>query len=174
MKLFTLAVVSLFLLWGCGDKPVDSKPAASKNGVSLPADIFVAKHKDAISILAARKLKPGDEVTLSGKVMGKDKVFIDGRALMILGDPSTLTSCDLKPGDGCKSPWDVCCDADKAIKDGTLSVQVIDKTGKPLKIGLKGQGGLKELSEVTVKGVVAADSTADSMTINIESIFVKK
>ena len=142
--------------------------------ISLPSSLFVEKHEGAVPVLSARKLKAGDKVTVSGKVMGKNKVFIDGQAFMVIGDPSILTSCDLRPGDECKAPWDVCCDDDKDIKNGTLSIQIVDSKGKVLNVGLKGQGGLKELSVVTIEGIVSNDSTAEFMTINALSIAVKK
>lgn len=172
MKKLIVVMASLLLLWGCGDKA--TKTTSTENGVKLPSNLFVTqKHEGAISVLEARKLKPGDKVIVSGKVMGKDKVFNDNRAFMIIGDPSTLTSCDLRPDDECKKPWDVCCDSDEQIKNGTLSIQVVDDKGRPLKVGLKGQGGLNKLSKVTIEGIVSADSNDQVMTINAASISVK-
>ena len=175
MKLATLLLVTALLLWGCGDKKADNpekKPTTA--GTELPANLFVDKIDGAVSIVEARKLKPGDKVTVTGKVMGAEQVFVDGRAFLVLGDPTKMTSCDLKPDDPCRTPWDVCCDDEKDIKEGTLSVQVLDANGKILKTGLKGKSGLKELAFVTVVGTVSADSTADTMTINAEKISVSE
>ena len=171
MKLITVLAAAL-LIFGCTEKKDtnsgDKKTTAET--VELPDSLFVKSLDGAVSVVEARKLKAGDKVTVKGKVMGAKNIFVDNRALMIIGDPGKITSCDDRPDDPCPTPWDVCCDDDKDIKDGTLSVQVLGADGNVLKTGLKGKGGLKELSYVIIKGTVSTDSTADSMTINAESI----
>ena len=173
MKSLTV-IFAVFLFFSCNKKEnasgTESDNTNSASSVSLPKGLFVKSLDGAISVVDARKLKGGDKVTLKGKVIGASNVFVENRALMIIGDPSVLTSCDEKPEDGCETPWDVCCDDEKAIKTSTLSVQVLGADGKILKTGLKGKGGLKELSYVVIKGTVSKDSTMDSMTINAESI----
>ena len=171
MKLLVMVFGAMLLLASCGDQPAASKPVA-KVSKDFPG-LFVENIDGAVQITEARKLKAGDKVVVTGKVMGADEVFVEGRAFVLLGDPAILKSCDTIEDDGCETPWDVCCDSDKAKKAGTLSVQVVDKDGKIMKIGLKGQAGLKELSMITVKGTVSADSSADVMTVNAESISIK-
>ena len=172
MKLLTVLFAAL-LIFGCAEKKDTNSGTETKetaDAVKLPEGLFVKSIDGAVSVVEARKLKAGDKVTVKGKVMGALKVFVDNRALMIIGDTGILTSCDDRPGDDCPNPWDVCCDDEKDIKDGILSVQVLGADGKVLKTGLKGKGGLKELSYVIIKGTVSTDSTADSMTINADSI----
>lgn len=127
----------------------------------------------AVGIFELRKsAKPGDTVTLTGAVIGGDQVFVKGRAVMIVGDPTKLTSCDRHPGDNCATPWDVCCDDPEVIKNSILTVQVVDSTGRPLKTNLKGINGLKELSRVTITGTVTKNSNASNMLINATGIYI--
>lgn len=128
---------------------------------------------DAKSIHIARtSASPGDEIVLSGRVMGRDKVFVDGRASFVLGDPEKLTPCNETPGDECPTPWDACCDT-KELKRGALaSIQILGEDGRVLSGELKGTRGIKELSTVTVSGVVDQSSTEDNLVVNAAKIHV--
>ncbi len=118
--------------------------------------------------------KPGDQVVVSGVVMGRAKPFVDGRAAFVLGDPAKVTSCDKMPGekDHCKTPWDACCDSPEAKREGTATVQIIGSDGRVLKESLKGINGLKELSNVTLTGTIDKSSTAEALVINAQALHV--
>lgn len=132
---------------------------------SAPAD---AK---AISTLRTTA-KPGDEVTVTGLVMGREKPFVDGRAAFILGDPAKITPCNEMPDDHCKTPWDACCDTPEAKKEGTATIQIVDADQRVLKRSLKGEHGLKELSKVTLTGTVDKSSTPEALIINATALYV--
>ena len=102
--------------------------------------------------------------------MGTETPFVDNRALFVVGDEGTLTSCDLRTGDQCRTPWDVCCEPADAIRAGTATIQIVDADGNVLKQSIRGVGGLKELSRVRVEGVVAPQSTEDALIINATGI----
>ena len=173
MKYFALLTVAL-LFWGC-TKETKEEVKEIKAEVSLPSELFAsAMPENAVSVIEARKLKAGDKVKVTGKIMGNRFPFINSRAAFIIGDPSTLISCDLKPDDPCEEPWDVCCEDNEEIAAGTLNIQVVDPQGKVLKTGIEGKGGLKKLSTVIVEGVVADNTTEKAMTINAAKIYVKK
>ena len=53
-------------------------------------------------------------------------------------------------------------------------MQVVDDAGKPLKTGLKGLGGMKELSALTVTGKIAEGSNMENMLVNATGIFVQR
>lgn len=130
---------------------------------------------DAQDIHVARTTaKPGDEITIKGELIGRKKVFVDGRASFIVGDPTKLTSCDKMPDDPCKTPWDACCDGPELKLVGIASVQILGDDGRVLSGELKGTKGLKELSYVTIRGVVADTSTEDNLLINASKIHVKE
>lgn len=134
------------------DAPVDGTP------VSIP-DI-------------RRTAQPGDTIVVEGKIMGVMTPFMENRAVFVLGDTGTLTSCDERPGDGCKTPWDVCCDPPEAIRAGIATVQIADAGGVVVRAGLKGARGLRELSRVRVQGIVSAGSTPESLVVNARAISI--
>ncbi|MFT6179746.1 MAG: hypothetical protein ACJAQT_002437 [Akkermansiaceae bacterium] len=169
-----LALTLTLVLASCSDKKETSENPSQGDSGSLASLVLTAAPDNPIDIADLRKSgKPGATVTFTGNVIGSDSVFMDGRAVMIMGDPKKITSCNLRPGDECETPWDVCCDDHDVIKASILTVQVVDGDGKPLKTGLKGLGGLKELSAVTVTGKVAANSNESNMLVNATGIYVQ-
>jgi hypothetical protein len=171
------ALVCGFVVAGCGrtDPSSSSTPAAVPEVSAELAAVFrpVPVPETLLSIPAFRDaVQPGDEVVFEAKVMGTETPFVEGRALVVVGDEGTLTSCNLRPGDTCETPWDVCCDDPKAIRAGTATVQVVDQAGQVIKTGLRGAGGLQELSRVRVAGVVAPQATGDALIINAHAIEV--
>ena len=105
--------------------------------------------------------------------MGSKSPFVAGRAMVILGDPDKLTSCDIKHGDRCLTPWDVCCDDHDDIKNFTATIQIVAQDGKLVKAGLKGLKGIQELSQLIITGTVADGSNADNLLINATGIYVQ-
>jgi hypothetical protein len=157
-------------LCSCGGK---EEPTAKDTQQSeVPKELFSNISAPPMAVQAAKSLAAGAKVTVKGKVMGSHHPFVENRASFVLGDPAVLTSCDMRPGDNCKTPWDACCDDKKVIQSATLNIQVLDGQGSVLKTGLKGQNGLKELSEVVIEGVVDASSTPEATVINAEKIQV--
>ena len=102
--------------------------------------------------------------------MGAREPFVEGRAVVVIGDEAILESCDLMESDACTSPWDVCCEKSEDILSGTVLIQVVDADGQLLKHGLKGVEGLTELSRVRVNGTVAPFESGETVTINAEAI----
>ncbi len=174
MKYLSLTLVALSLLFftSCQEDKASTPAKLTVAAIKLDPTIFNQKLEEGLKVSEARKLKAGDPVTVSGKIIGAHSVFVDGRASFIMGDPEVLTSCDLRESDSCKSPWDVCCADGKDIAANTLSVQLVDGNGIVLKTGLKGKNGLKELALVDVQGVVATQSSEQAMIINATAIQV--
>lgn len=163
------------LLAGCEKKSVEAPAGASSGGAdpALEALFLAAAPGDAQAIHLARgSAKPGDELVLSGRVMGADEPFVAGRAAFVLGDPTKLTACSDRPGDECPTPWDNCCDTPEAKREGTATIQVLGPDGRVLKAGLEGVHGLAKLSRVVVKGKVADGSGPDALVVNATGIHV--
>jgi len=140
----------------------------------LTSLVLEAEPEAARSISLLRSsAKPGDQVTFSGDILGSADVFMDGRAVMIMGDPAKLTACNLIPGDECETPWDVCCDDPEVVTASIVTVQALDGSGTPVKEGFKGLAGIAELSTLVVTGEVAEGSSEKNMLVNASGIFVK-
>ena len=122
--------------------------------------------------IARKTAKPGEEISLKGALIGREKIFVDGRASFILGDPEKLTSCDKMPDDHCATPWDACCDSKELKKIGVVSIQILGEDGRVLSGNLKGTKGMKELSSITLTGTVDQSSTADNLVVNATKIHV--
>ena len=176
MKLTTLLLTAIiqFAIISCGSKETpEVKTDETSNAPSLEYILLKEKPTDAIPISDLRtKHKAGDTVTFKGQIIGAKKVFIDELASMTMGDPKKMTTCNLRPGDGCQTPWDVCCDEPQVINDNIVNVQILDETGAPIKAGIKGLSGIKEMSDLIITGVVDKSSNEKNMIVNATGIFV--
>jgi hypothetical protein len=175
-KTTCLLIASAILLTSCGKKAPQTAAEVSPSAPSpaLAAVLAASATGEATSIAAIRSTaKPGDTITISGKIMGSAKPFVDGRAAFILGDPAVLTPCNENPDDQCTTPWDNCCDSKEDKKRGTATIQIIDAEGRVLKESIQGVGGLQNLADVTVTGKVAEGSSADLLIVNASAVGVK-
>jgi hypothetical protein len=172
-KTTCLLIASAVLLVSCGEKSTQTtaEVSVSEPSPALAAVLAASPTGDAASIAAIRSTaKPGDEITISGRIMGSKKPFVDGRAAFILGDPDVLTACNEVPGDECETPWDTCCDSPEDKKRATATIQIVGADGRVLKEPIEGVGGLQNLSKVTVSGKVAEGSSADLLIVNASAI----
>jgi len=173
-----MLVLAVLLLAACGEKGTEKGSEKAEVKDSAQALAQAEKHfikeepKSKVTVLAARKLEAGKSVTVEGVILGKATPIVKGRAAFVIGDPSVITSCDLREGDNCKTPWDCCCDSKKDIARATLNIQIVDADGMVLKTDIRDIEGLTENSRVVIKGTVDKTSTDKAMTINAESIFV--
>jgi hypothetical protein len=170
------SVFACLFLASCEEKKVvDYAPTDTTPASTVPLDSYFTAEApsspQAIHTLRTTA-KPGDQVTVSGIIMGREKPFVDGRAAFVLGDPAKLTPCNKMPDDECKTPWDACCDTPEAKREGTATIQLVDN-GRVLKQGLKGVNGLKELSNVTLTGTVDKASTPEALIINASQLHVQ-
>ena len=174
-KQLTALLIAVFAAISCERH----EPAASADPV-LPTAEFNAFFTeqpiaDAKPIHLARTTsKPGDGIVISGLIMGREKVFVDGRASFLLGDPEKMKPCNEMPGDECATPWDACCDSKEVKRGNIVSIQIVDGEGRVLSGELKGVNGLKELSSVTISGTVDQNSTAENLVVNATMIHVSK
>ena len=81
-----------------------------------------------------------------------------------------LKSCNENPDDHCKMPWDYCCETKADILANSVTVQIADAKGQPLRTDMKGRRGLKELSEITVVGTV---TVADSKAVVVNASLIQ-
>lgn len=177
MKPIHLLLLSL-LLASCGKKEstANSQPVASVNPSGIVEAVLSSTPSgEAQDIHVVRSsVKPGDEVTLAGRIMGNKAPFVEGRAVFTLADPKILTACNDIPGDSCKTPWDNCCDSKEDKLLGLATIQILGEDSRALHENLEGVGGLQKLSTIIVSGKVAEGSNKDSLVINATAIQVKK
>jgi hypothetical protein len=171
-KITCLALATAALLASCDQKEVSitatttSAPSAALTAVLNTSPTGEPKPIHLIRTTA----KSGDEITVTGRIMGNGKPFVDGRSAFILGDPEVLTACNENPADKCNTPWDNCCDSPEDKKRGIATIQIVGADGRVLKEGVEGVGGLVNLATVTVSGKVAEGSSAEALIINAQAI----
>lgn len=172
MKTTCLLIATVALLTSCKEKQTQATAAPAKEAsAALTAVLATPPTGEPQSIhLVRSSAKPGDEITLSGRIMGNANPFVEGRAAFILGDPKVLTACNDTPGDKCETPWDACCDSPEDKKRGIATIQIVDAEGRVLKESVEGVGGLEKLATVTVTGKVAEGSSADLLIVNARAI----
>ena len=175
--LLTAAALAASFLSACKEPDEGSKETSTGAAMVDPkiSAVFVdAEPADAVVVSELRKAaKPGDTVTLVGKIAGAKNPFTDGFATAVVSDIA-LETCDLIPGDECPTPWDACCADPDHIKAVRLTIQVLGDDGRPVTQTLKGVNGLKELDPIVVTGTVAEGSNEDNMIVNVSGLFQKK
>jgi hypothetical protein len=97
--------------------------------------------------------------------------FVEGAAVFALID-SSVKSCDQLPGNTCRTPCDYCCEPPDVLKATTATIQLVDDDGKPQRVRMNGQRGLKPLAELTIAGEVASRDASGSLVINARRIHI--
>ena len=157
------------LIAGCSQSGIDVGSTA-ETSEELNAYILAERPGEAITVSQAREsAKPGDTIVVSGRVGAAHKPFGEGFATLVLGDES-LQYCNEIPGDACETPWDACCEDRQKITANRASVQLL-ADGLPIAESLQGAGGLTELDQIVVAGVVDPSSTSDNLIINASGIY---
>lgn len=174
-KLIPCLALAFLALASCENKQTEARSTEAPPAPSFETYFTDEAIAGARPISEARtSAKPGDEIVVNGLVMGREKVFVDGRASFLLGDRTKLTPCNAVPGDECATPWDACCDSKETKRGNIASIQILGEDGRVLSGGLKGVHGLKALSDVTVSGTVDRSSTAENLVVNAKSIHISK
>jgi hypothetical protein len=170
-----LALV-VFVSTGCDDRSAqNTAPPAATPAEPLPANLMAAAAPaNAKGVAEVRKVAAdGDAVVVRGRIAGQENPFTEGRAQFQLVDLG-VRSCAEMPDDKCPTPWDMCCEDKKDIAANSVTVQVVGEDGKPLKATLDGVGGLKPLSEVSVKGKLKKSPDGNSVMVNATELYVKQ
>lgn len=151
MKLsFVLACLSFAVVAGCGgggDAPRSVAPSAAPELAKLA---LATKPAGAVSVLDARKGGAADSRVVSGRIAN----VVSGFAVFTLMDSSLPYCGEKNKEDGCKTPWDYCCESSDTRTANSLLVEVRDAKGKPIAGSL---GDLRLLDAVTVVGKLTKD-----------------
>ncbi len=112
----------------------------------------------------------GDDVTFVARIGGRAKPFVDGRAVMVVMDPS-IPSCADNHGDTCAIPWDYCCETTETITTNAATVRVVDTEGDPVRTSFEA-AGLEPLDRITFAGRVAEKDEGGRFVVDVASIYV--
>lgn len=93
------------------------------------------------------KVQDGEEIRVAGRV----KDFVESRAVFTMVD-NELLACSDRENDSCPEPWDYCCEDATELARKTVTVELHDAAGKPLRHAMKGAHGLTHLDRITVSG----------------------
>ncbi|MDP7030501.1 MAG: hypothetical protein QF733_09805 [Phycisphaerales bacterium] len=169
-----LATAVLIGASGCGSAEPD--PAADKvqATVTPSTGLFVAdRPDDAPGVTEAKAAaKVGAPIRFLARVGGRPEPFITGTAVFVAADPSLL-SCELMgEEDHCAVPWDYCCEDSTALRDGMVTVRLIDEHGDILRSTAEGMGGLEASKFILVDGVVHDRNDDGLLIVDASQIWV--
>jgi len=170
------SLVICLIVAACEKKPAlpaAPAPAASGSELVLPTGFFLAgTPKEAVEVKDAKpNAKVGDTVTIIGRIGGSREPFVDGRAIFTLVDTRLKACGEGAEEDGCKTPWDYCCEPRKELTANMATVRIVGADGQPLKYGLMNVQGLKPLARVTVVGTVA-EAEGGVLVVNASGVHV--
>lgn len=131
---------------------------AKSSGAEIPATFWSEEPlAGAVATAKARaEAKDGETLVVEGRI----KDFVAGRAVFTLID-TELKSCREVEGDACKTPWDYCCIEPNRIAQNTVTVELHDENGQPLRANMAGAHGLDHLDLVRVRGTVSRDEAGN-------------
>ena len=152
-----LASVALLAL-ACGSEPGAPESSNGSSSDGTPATwVLDADPGDAISVLEAKDGEPGDTV----RVVGRVSVLVPGHAAFRLVDEGLAYCGQVNKEDGCKTPWDYCCETPLMRSENTVYVEARDESGETAATSAT---GLRLLDLVVVEGTLAKDE-AGNLTV---------
>jgi len=113
--------------------------------------VLAAQPPGALTVLAAKAGGPAEKVAVTGRVAG----IVPGFVVFTLMDMSLPYCGEKNKEDGCKTPWDYCCESTLTRSANALLVEVRGADGKPLAAPEVPE--LRLLDQVSVAGRVIKD-----------------
>lgn len=169
--------LALLVLSGCGQSsppadPDGAAPQAAATGRAAAPDasfLLTESPAGAVGVGAARKdSQNAGDVTITGRIGGSEKPFIEGLAAFTIVDPK-LKPCPDE--EGCPTPWDYCCASGDTLKENTALVKLVSADGKPVAKDARGLLGVKELTRIVVRGKAQRDEQGN-LTVLAEKLYV--
>lgn len=150
-------------------------PATTQQTNGLPASVWLKAKPAGVQTLTKAKAsaEAGERVAFEAQVGGRAKVYVPGRAIVLVADPA-LRDCGETEDDHCPTPWDYCCEDPAALKAGTAAIQFVDESGSPLHVSLEGMDEFKELNTMYVTGVVHDRDDEGTFTVNVDGVFIER
>lgn len=124
-RLLSLSVLTLLAACG-GDTP--AKEPGGGAGDPGAAFALAADPGAALTVVQAKEQGPGDATLI---VQGRVQDLTKGFAILKLMD-TTLKDCGEVHAEGCKTPWDYCCDTPEDHRTNELLVEFRGADGVPV------------------------------------------
>ena len=126
LPLLPLSLSLLFALVACSEQPeADPQPTPVNDPAAAVA--LATDPGEPITVLEAKAKGPGDDVLV---VQGRVQDLTKGFAILKLMD-TALKYCGEVHEEGCKTPWDFCCDTAEAHREHELLVEFHGDDGQP-------------------------------------------
>lgn len=132
----------------------------------LPSSVVLSEMPtDSKEVAAAiGSAKPGDRITLRGRIALAKDAFDASKSVFTLTDDAAAAGCCPKDG--------TLVDSCKLNGEQKATIQLVDASGQPKSGGLDGRNGLKHGAEVFVVGTVASTNGKDALVINATALHV--
>lgn len=157
----------LSIATGCSQA---EKPVATSEAAASPYRLTTEPSTPRGVKAARADAKNDEEVALVGRIGGDVDPWVEGQAAFMLVD-TALKPCNENDDDGCKTPWDYCCDTD-VLPASKAMVKVVDVSGKTVAVDARKLLGVKELQTVVVRGRAKRDE-AGNLTVLASGVFVR-
>ncbi|MHC4082700.1 MAG: hypothetical protein ACYS15_11595 [Planctomycetota bacterium] len=156
------------VLAGCGGSSTPDDDAGAQTSPVATSWLLADMPAGAVPVLQAKQTaREGDQVVVRGRIGGRPDPMSHDVAMFVMMDPA-LPSCRER-GDGCRKPWDYCCETTETITAHSATVQLVDDAKSPMAIDLGGHG-FEPLDEVVVVGTVGPRPNEAMLVINAEKI----
>ncbi|MBK8098814.1 MAG: hypothetical protein IPK26_17005 [Planctomycetes bacterium] len=143
-------LMTLPLLAACGGDTKNA-PVAVPASPALQAMVLPSAPAGAIDVRAALAAAVDAPMTVRGRVAAITK----GQALVQLMDLSVPYCGEKSAEDGCKTPWDYCCETPETLRANRMVVEFRGADGKP--IATPSLPDIQLLDAITVQGRLLVD-----------------
>jgi hypothetical protein len=175
------ALIACLTVVGCGreNTPTGGASAAAPSVATPQTEVDKARFLLAAEPAGAKGVrdarndaKDGDDVVMVGRIGGEKQPWVEGRAAFRVVD-AAFKPCNEREDDGCKTPWDYCCDDTDELHKGMATVKVVDSAGKTVPVDARELLGVKELQTVVVKGKAKRD-VQGNLTVLASGLYVRR
>lgn len=169
-KVLLVSVIPMIsvLAAGCGGSESPSSASPTASGAS-DAWLLTSEPDGAVAVKDAKaSAKEGDTIVVRGRIGGRADPVSTSSPVFTIVDLS-VPHCGENPEDGCRTPWDYCCEPAEILKAATATVQLVDGSGGASPIDPVA-AGLKPLDEVIVVGTVGPRPSGEVLTIRATGV----
>jgi hypothetical protein len=150
------------LVAACGggsNQSVAPAPSAPPADAALQKVVLAADPGPALAVTAAKAKGAAEQVVVTGRVAS----VVKGFAVFTLMDEALEYCGQVNKEDGCKTPWDYCCDTQQKRTEHSLLVEFRDAKGQP--IGTPSLPDTRLLDLLKVRGKLQNDDNGNLVLV---------